>query len=137
MVLNMNKNYILVGVDIINAFCEVIRASVIERHIEYERFRGMVPYWRAKLGLTTNLRAGSGSIEYSERLVHGSPTSSSGFSYTIHENVKKADKRLGECGGYARFGMDDGYMVGPKEVVFEVLVEFAKALEEKHGTVQV
>jgi hypothetical protein len=65
--------------------------------------------------------------------VHGSSTSSSEFSYTIHENVKKVDKRLEECGGCARFGMDDGYMVGPKEVVFEVLAEFAKALEEEHG----
>jgi hypothetical protein len=29
--------------------------------------------------------------------------------------------------------MDDGYMIGPKEVVFELLSEFAKAIEEKHG----
>ncbi len=33
----------------------------------------------------------------------------------------------------ARFGMDDGYMIGPKEVVFEVLKEFAEAIREEHG----
>jgi hypothetical protein len=63
MVLNMNKDFILVGVDIINAFCEVMRASVIERHMEHDRFKGMVPYWRARLGPTPNLWAGNGSME--------------------------------------------------------------------------
>jgi hypothetical protein len=29
--------------------------------------------------------------------------------------------------------MDDGYMIGPKEVVFDVLAEFAEALREEHG----
>ena len=124
---------ILISVDIVNTFCEIMRASVIERHMENDRFRGMVPYWRAKLGPTTMLWAGKDTMEYNEGLVHGSPTSSSGFSYTIHADVKKADARLVECGGCARFGMDDGYMIGPKEVVFEVLSEFAMAIEGKQG----
>ena len=29
--------------------------------------------------------------------------------------------------------MDDGYMIGPREVVLEVLSEFARAIDEKHG----
>jgi hypothetical protein len=29
--------------------------------------------------------------------------------------------------------MDDGYMIGPKEVVFEMLTKFAEALREEHG----
>ena len=72
-------------------------------------------------------------MDYSEGLVQGSPTSSSGFSYTIHENVKKANRRLVKCGGCARFGMDDGYMIGPKEVVFQVLRDFAQEIKEEHG----
>ena len=55
MIINMNKDFILISVDIVNAFCEVMRVSVIERHMEHDRFRGMLPYWRAKLGPTTNL----------------------------------------------------------------------------------
>jgi hypothetical protein len=121
MIIGMKKDFILIIVDIANAFCEVMRASVIERHMEHNKFRGMVPYWRAKLGPTTTLWAGTYTMEYSEGLVHGSSTSSSGFSYTIHEDVKRAISRLVECGGCARFGMDDGYIFGPKEVVFEVL----------------
>ena len=133
MIINMNKDFILISMDIVNAFCEVMRASVIERHMEHDKFRGMVPYRRAKLGPTTNLWAWDGSMEYSEGLVEGSPTSSSGFSYTIHEIVKKANRRLVECGGCSRFGMHTGYMIGPKEVVFEVLTKFVEALREEHG----
>ena len=35
--------------------------------------------------------------------------------------------------GCTRFGMDDGYMVGPIEVVFKVLAEFAKGIREGTG----
>jgi hypothetical protein len=35
-----------------------------------------------------------------------------------------------EHGGCARFGMDDGYMMGPKEVVFQV---FAEGVKDEHG----
>jgi len=35
-------------------------------------------------------------------------------------------------GGCARFGMDDGYMMGPKEVVFQVLAEFAAGIRNEH-----
>jgi hypothetical protein len=38
-----------------------------------------------------------------------------------------------EYGGFARFGMDDGYMMGPKEVVLQVLEEFAVRIREDHG----
>ena len=55
MIFNMKKDFIIINVDIVNAFCEVMRASVIERHMENNRFRGMVPYWRAKLGPTSML----------------------------------------------------------------------------------
>ncbi len=41
--------------------------------------------------------------------------------------------RLAEHGGCASFEMDDGYMIGPKEVVFEVLGSFAKGMKEECG----
>ena len=69
-------------------------------------------------------------MEYKEGQVHGSPTSSSGFSYTIHDKVKEADKKLAEYGGCARFGMDDGYLIGPKAVIFAVLAEFAEGIRQ-------
>ena len=41
--------------------------------------------------------------------------------------------RLVELRGCARFGMDDGYMNGPPELVFIVLAEFAAGIKEDCG----
>ncbi len=65
--------------------------------------------------------------------MQGSPKSSSGFSFTIDGQVKKADEKLVAVGGCARFGIDDGYLVGPPELVFGVLAEFLKGLKEECG----
>ena len=69
MIISLNKDFIIINVDIVNAYCEVMRASVIERHMEHDRLRGMVPYWRAKLGPAANLWTGDGSMEYREEHV--------------------------------------------------------------------
>jgi hypothetical protein len=47
--------------------------------------------------------------------------------------VKEAGRKLAEHGGCARFKMDDGYLVGPPEVVFRVLAEFSVSLKEGCG----
>ena len=60
-------------------------------------------------------------MEHDEGLVQGSPISSSGFSFTIHHMVKEADKRLMALGGCVRFGNEDGYMIGPPELIFTLL----------------
>ena len=97
--------------------------------MHHDRLCGMAPYWRVKLGPVAKLWARKDTMEYQEGLRQGSPTLSSGFSYTIHEKVKRADKRLVEYGG---FGMDDIYMMGPMDVVFQVLEEFATGIKEGH-----
>ena len=133
MTLHTRPDFIIVGVDISNAFCEVVRASIIERHMQHDRLCGMVPYWRAKFGPVAKLWAGKDTMECQEGLQQGFLTSSSGFSYTINKKVKRADRRLVEYSGCARFGMDDGYMMGPKEIVFHVLGEFAEGIKLDHG----
>ncbi len=40
---------------------------------------------------------------------------------------------MAEHRGCARFGMDDGYLIGPKEVIFGVLLEFAEGIQQDHG----
>jgi hypothetical protein len=72
-------------------------------------------------------------MEHIEGLVQGSPISSPGFSFTIDKRVKEADGRLATFGGCARFGMDDGYMVGPPEFVFKVLADFAAGMKADCG----
>ena len=92
MIIDMSKDFILISVDIVNAYCEVMRASVIERHMEHNKFKGIMPYWRAKLGPATNLWARDGSMEYIEGLVHGSPTSSSGFTSNKDLHIPVLDR---------------------------------------------
>jgi hypothetical protein len=88
MTLHTRPGFIIVGVDISNAYCEVM----IERHMKHDWLCAMVPCWRAKLGPVAKLWAGKDTMEYKEGLQQGSPTSSSGFLYTIHEKVKKSDR---------------------------------------------
>jgi len=83
MTLHRNEDFIILSVDISNAYCEIMKAGVAERHMDTKKMRGIVPYWRAKLGPNAKLWAGADHMEYMEGLVQGSPTSSSGFSYTI------------------------------------------------------
>ncbi len=59
--------------------------------------------------------------------------SASGFSFTIDNVMKEADAKLAALGGCARFGMNDGYLVGPPEIVFEVLAEFDRGLKRECG----
>jgi hypothetical protein len=44
MTLQRNEDFIILSVDISNAYCEIMRASVVERHMDSEKMRGMVPY---------------------------------------------------------------------------------------------
>ena len=44
MTLHKRPEFIIVGVDISNAFCEITRANVIERQMQHDRLCGMVPY---------------------------------------------------------------------------------------------
>ena len=63
----------------------------------------------------------------------GSPFSGSAFALTIQPFVKEANMKLAAVAGCARFGMDDGYMIGPRETVFLVLPEFANGIRENTG----
>jgi hypothetical protein len=69
MTLHRSEDFIILGMDISNASCEVTRDNAVERHMESERMRGMVPYWRAKLGPYSKLWAGEDNMDYMEGLV--------------------------------------------------------------------
>ncbi len=117
MTVKLHGHFIIITIDMINAYNEIKRKAMMGAHNKHVNLRRTVPFWRAKLAPTAKLWAGKESLDYSEGLVQGSPISSSGFSYTIDGHVKEADRKLTEHGGCARFGMDDGYLVGPPEVV--------------------
>ena len=69
-------------------------------------------------------------FESDEGVHQGDALASVGFCAAIHEDVKDLDATLAAHGGAARFDMDDGYAVGPRDVVFQAVTEFAAQVEE-------
>jgi hypothetical protein len=83
------------------------------------------------------MRAKDNAI-YDEGLLQEGPISSSAFSFTIHPAVVEANAKLAAARGCARFGMDDGYLLGPREIVFQVMQVFAQRIAEetsRHGDI--
>ena len=75
----------------------------------------------------------SGSVdraefESEEGVQQGDGPASTAFCAGIHPEVKALDAELGQVGGAARFIMDDGYAVGPPEVVFDAVRRFGNAV---------
>ncbi len=76
MVLHLRGDFILISIDIVDAYNEIKRAAVVEAHMRHPNLRKWVPYWTAKLGPTSKLLAGEDFMEHHEGLVQGSPLSS-------------------------------------------------------------
>ena len=133
MTLQLHPDYILISIALRNAFNAIWRAAVCQAHLTHPKLRLLVPYWRAKLGPRSPVWAGEEEFWGEDGLNQGAPSSSAGFSLTIRKWVTEADARLAEHGGCARFGMDDGYMLGPREVIFSVLQDFARGVQDSTG----
>ena len=68
-------------------------------------------------------------------VTQGDPESGPYFCVAIQEYVTKVDRMLSEGGGCARFGWDDGYLLGPAELVFAALDMFTREVETNCGLV--
>jgi hypothetical protein len=133
MTLHIMPDHILVSIDIKNAYNTMRRAAILERHRVHMTKRRAITLRRAKLGPRSHIWSKDSTLRGDGGLHQGSPTSGPAFAFTIHTFVKEADRKLEATGGYVRFGMDDGYFVGPRKVVFEVLAEFEKGAREGTG----
>ena len=69
MTLNKHRDYILVIIDFENAFNEMQRAAVMERHRRDAKLNKTVPYWRAKLGPRSQLWFAGEPMWHDEGLV--------------------------------------------------------------------
>ena len=92
MALNVHDTFVLINIDIKNAYNAINRATVCEARLNHNRLRRTVPYWRAKLGPNSPVWACNEELWGKDGLNQSSPSSSSGFSWTIHGRVKKADE---------------------------------------------
>ena len=74
------------------------------------------------------LEEGCGGLE---REGHRGSTVGSIFCMVIHPALRRLDDRCKAAGGMARFGMDDGYAVGPKDIVMDAVQAFAEEVRRQ------
>ena len=62
----------------------------------------------------------------------GDPKAGALFCVGIQPQVRELCSEVREAGGVGLFGMDDGYVVGPTEVVFPAVERFERRLMDSH-----
>jgi len=129
MLLELHPDWIVVKLDLRNAYNELKRAAVLSRMQAVDTVRDLVPLTFVSYGLASEIfiphdglkPAGYKSEEGEQQ---GDPLASARFCIGIHPEVKQLDSELQRCGGVARFDMDDGYVVGPADQVFPAILRF-------------
>ena len=132
MMCEERRDFIVVKLDMRNAHNEVSRAAVLEALEREPTLRHISWHAATCLASHTGLESG-GELwgEAGEGMSQGDPEASGWFCVAWHEDVRELDAALAAHGGMARFGNDDGYLVGPANVVFQALEIFARNVREK------
>ena len=133
MMLENKREFVAVKLDIKNAHNEVARSSIIEGLEREPSLRHLAWHVATCLASTTNLESG-GKIwgETGEGHSQGDPEASSCFCIAWHQDVIELDRTLSGVGGMARFGNDDGYAIGPAQILFPAVAKFAHDIQHKH-----
>ena len=126
MLAEERPNFIVVKIDMKNAFNEVARASIIEALQEDPSLSHLA--WHAAATLAPSCGLESSGRRWgssSEGTAQGDPLSAPYFNVAWQKYVRILNSTLAEHGGMAKFGMDDGYAIGPPDVVFPAIEQFA------------
>ena len=117
-----------------NAHNEVSRASVVTaledepslRHLAWHTATCLAP----KAGLESRGRIWGEACDGGSQ---GDPEAGPQFNVAWQKDVRVLDYRVSVSQGMARFGNDDGYVVGPPGVVFPAVQAFADNVQANHG----
>ena len=126
MLLEDRKDFVAVKIDMRNAFNEVSRAAIVEALEEEPTLQHLA--WLAAVVLAPSTGLESGGKKWgrsAEGTAQGDPLSAPFFNVAWHRYVRELNATLMSSGGLARFSMDDGYAVGPANIIFSALEEFA------------
>ena len=136
MLLEENRDFICIKLDFRNAFNEVSRSRVITALENEPSLRHLASHAATILAPSSGLES-RGVLwgESQEGVTQGDPESGPYFCVAIQEYVTMVDTMLAGGGGCARFGWDDGYLLGPTELTFAALDRFTKEVEEHCGLV--
>ena len=132
MLAEERREFVVVKIDMKNAFNEVSRASILEALEEEPSLCHLAWHAASVLAPSSGLETGGEKWgDSSEGTAQGDPLSAPYFNVAWHKYVRQLSNTLGEHGGMAKFGMDDGYAMGPSEVLFPAIERFAKDVQEK------
>ena len=126
MMTEAHPDWPLVPMDLKKAHNEVSRASVVEAFEAAPTLQHLALHMAAYLASNHRLEAsGEQWGEAEEGHTQGDPEASAAFAVAIQPAVEELNRELAAVGGLAVFGHDDGFAIGPKEVVFGAVQRFA------------
>ena len=130
LVLELHPDWVVVKLDLKNAYNEIKRAAVLARLAESDSLHSLIPLTRAVYQGANDVYLASNGLrladyQCAEGVHQGDPLSSAQFCAAIHPEVRQLDAELRDSGGSARFDMDDGYALGPPDEVFPAVLRFA------------
>jgi hypothetical protein len=83
MAMHLKPDFVLVDIDLENAYTKIWRVAVLRGHLGRRRLCGLLPYLSGKLGPRTPMWDKDNAIYDEEGLLQGGAISSSAFSFTI------------------------------------------------------
>ena len=136
MMLEKNRDFLCIKLDFRNAFNEVFRSRVVEALEEEASLKHLACHAATLLAPGSGLET-RGVLwgESWEGTTQGDPESGPYFAAAIQKYVVRVDAMLMSVGGCARFGWDDGYLLGPAAQVYEALEAFSTDVREECGLV--
>ena len=136
MMMEQNMDFTCIKLDFRNAFNEVSRARIVTALEKEPTLCHLASHAATILAPGSGLES-RGVLwgESKEGVTQGDPESGPYFCVAIQEYVNKVDEMLASGGGCARFGWDDGYLLGPPDLVLAALDIFSREVEENCGLV--
>lgn len=141
LLLEHNRNFVTLKVDIANAYNAIDRSVLLRRVTEHAGLAGIIPLLHSVLAPETDLLIGADRGKLfdtvdgpatrgasSTGVQQGFALSSGAFCVAIHPELRALDAELTPFGGNARAIMDDIYATGPKEVVFAAVANLIAAV---------
>ena len=134
MLLEARSDFVCISLDMKNAHNEVSQKSVIEALEKRPGLKHLSKH--AAICLASHQRLESSGVPWGESgqgVTQGDPESGPEFNVAWHDDVVVLDDEVSSVGGMARFGNDDGYVIGPLEVIFAATDKFLRNVAAKHG----
>ena len=125
MMIEAHPDWPCVSVDMRNAHNEVSRAATVEAFEVAPNLQHLALHMGAYLASNHRLESsGEQWGEAEDGHTQGDPEASAAFAVPVQPAVEDLHREVAEVGGVAVFGNDDGFVIGPREVVFGAVQRF-------------